>query len=58
MPPIYGHVAIISEVGKNYIVIAQQNSFSPFVRIPLNEDNGNWYIQSSCIGFLRIPDEI
>ena len=58
MPPIYGHVAIISEVGKNYIVIAQQNSSSPFVRLPLNEENGNWHIQSSCIGFLRIPDEI
>ena len=58
MPPIYGHVAIISEVGKDYIVIAQQNSSSPFAKIGLKEESGNWHIQSNCIGFLRIPDEI
>ena len=52
------HVAIISEVGKDYIVIAQQNSSSPFAKIGLKEENGNWHIQYNCIGFLRIPDEI
>ena len=57
-PPICGHVAIISEVGKDYIVIAQQNSSSPFAKIGLKEESGNWHIQSNCIGFLRIPDEI
>ena len=35
IPPIYGH---ISEVGKDYIVIAQQNSSSPFARITLKEE--------------------
>ena len=54
----YSQVTTLAKVGKNYLVIAHQNSSSPFAKIALKEENGKWHIQSSCIGFLRIPDEI
>ena len=54
-PKNYGHVAIISEVSEDYILIAQQNNGNPFERIELKEDNGAWYIDSNCIGYLRLP---
>ena len=38
----YGHVAIISEVGKDYIVVAQQNSSSPFAKIGLKKNSNQW----------------
>ena len=58
MTPTYGIVGTISEVGKDYIVTAQQNSSPPFAKIALKEENGNMHIEYNCMSFSRIPYEI
>lgn len=55
----YGHVAIISKVGDDYIEIIQQNP-GPFSSsretISLLERNGGWLLdRSNVLGFLRLP---
>ena len=51
----YGHVAIVSEVTDNYIVIKQQNCRKPTKRIALSYVNNRWEIEdSSCVAFLSL----
>ena len=54
-PLKYGHVAIIAEVGTNYIVVAQQNTSEAFQRMELKNEDQQWTILEDCAGFLRIP---
>ena len=49
----YGHVGIIVEVGKESIVLAQQNSLPALQTIPLKHDNGQWTVGKDATGFLR-----
>ena len=41
----YGHVAIITEVGQDFIEVIQQNSEFPRERFELNTENGSYTIQ-------------
>jgi len=52
----YGHVAIVTEVGVNYIELIQQNIYGkPRQRLLLTEKNGNFFVGSSKkpAGWLR-----
>ena len=51
----YGHVAIISEVTKDYIIIKQQHCKNPTKKIKLNNDNNKWKIEDNgCVAFLSL----
>lgn len=53
----YGHVAIISEVGDDYIEVVQQNIYKkPRAKYPLKEENGCYYVDDgkSPAGWLRL----
>lgn len=56
----YGHVAIISEVGEDYIEIIQQNpgpSAPSRDRFKLNLEGGKWYVSDDLtLGWLRKKD--
>jgi surface antigen len=56
----YGHVAIISEVGEDYIEITQQNpgpTAQSRERIELYQEGGKWYISDDLtLGWLRKKD--
>jgi surface antigen len=56
----YGHVAIISEVGDDYIEIIQQNpgpSAPSRDRFKLNLEGGKWYVSDDLtLGWLRKKD--
>ncbi len=54
----YGHVAVISEVHDNYIMVAQQNIYGGATeRFPLANKDGRFTITSSVnpAGWLRLP---
>ncbi|GGK24033.1 hypothetical protein GCM10008955_17010 [Deinococcus malanensis] len=50
----YGHVAIISEVGNDYIVVAQQNVLTNFKEeLPLTKNGNRWIIGGKTQCWLR-----
>jgi len=51
----YGHVAIVSGVGEDWIEVIQQNSEYPRERFALEEEDGNYYIhgERDPAGWLR-----
>jgi hypothetical protein len=53
----YGHVAIVREVGSNYVEVAQQNIYRrPRQRFELVATNNTFHIQSAnLLGWLRLP---
>ena len=53
----YGHVAIVTEVGTDYVEIIQQNIYEkPRVKLTLSEKNGNYTVEGAKkpTGWLRI----
>lgn len=52
----YGHVAIVSDVGNNWLEIVQQNSPPPRERLPLIKKEGRYTVMGRpALGWLRIP---
>lgn len=51
----YGHVAIVSEVGSNFVEMAQQNIYGhPRARLEMTATNGNFVVRpSNVLGWLR-----
>jgi surface antigen len=51
----YGHVAIISEVTDDYIVIKQQHCKNPTKKIKIIYENNKWKIDNNgCVAFLSL----
>ena len=48
-----GHVAIVTEIRDNSIVVAQQNASPAIATFELTNKNGIWSISNDCAGFLR-----
>jgi surface antigen len=53
----YGHVGIVSEVGTNFVEIAQQNIYrKPRQRFGMTATNGTYRVESvNLLGWLRMP---
>jgi surface antigen len=51
----FGHVAIVSEVGSNFVEVAQQNIYRrPRARLEVTATNGNFVVRpSNVLGWLR-----
>lgn len=52
--PPWGHVAIISEVGEDYVEIAQQNAGPAKYQLDLSKKDGCYLIGSNALGWLRL----
>ena len=50
-----GHVAIVTEVRDNSIIVAQQNAHPSIASFKITEQAGIWSIANDCAGFLRKP---
>ncbi len=54
----YGHVAIVSSVGTDYVEVVQQNSPPPRERLKLAAANGRYTILGRpALGWLRVPEK-
>lgn len=58
----WGHVAIVSEVGENYVEVIQQNTKRYRERFKLVYKKGRYYVRSNGrrsapIGWLRVPSD-
>ena len=54
----YGHVAIVSAVGKDYIELVQQNMGASRMKLPLVERGAVWYVDNTAVlGWLRRAEQ-